>query len=357
MEVGGILAPGTINGTLLNQWRPGERLLVEVVHKTAEGKGIVRINGQDLLALLETSTQVGDKFWVKVGNSSQESLLLIREPLPEKQGDVHLVPQQFPQLTERGLPINQEILTLIKTFPSGAMDIQETMSDEFMLNLRKSIPEWGGLSEENGAEELVEFLRKLGINYEHRLAQIQKLDPQAKEAEKDSLKDTYKYKLLEALQNKEAHDHDGQSTHLLQKITAQQLWFKTGTLDNAFMLLHLPLLNQEQLVPVHIAIESSRKGSKMNEKHCRIAIQIETQQLGDVGIDAYFNQDSLFFRILTRDTQVLPQLLEMVMPQTRVKFSKLGFKLENVEIGDLEINLEFQNFLKGSRRSGVDIQR
>lgn len=358
MEVGGILAPGMITGTLLNQWRSGDRLLVEVVHKTAEDKGTVRINGQDVLALLETSTQVGDKFWVRVGNTSQESLLLIREPLQEKQGDVHLAPQQFPQLTERGLPINQEILTLIETFSSRAMDIQGTMSDEFMVNLRKSIPEWGGLSEENGAEELVEFLRKLGINYEHRLAQIQKLDPRAKEAEIDSLKDTYKYKLLEALQNKDAQaqEHDSQSTHLLQIITAQQLWLKTGTLDNAFMLLHLPLLNQEQLVPAHIAIESSRKGSKMDEKHCRIAIQVETQQFGDVGIDAYFNQDSLFFRILTRDTQVLPQLLEIVMPQTRVIFSKLGFNLESVEMGDLDKNLEFQNFLKGSRRSGVDIQ-
>ena len=357
MEVSGILAPVAIKGTQHNQWRPGERLLVEVVHKTAEGEGTVRINGQNVLALLETTTQAGEKFWVKVGNTSQEGLVLIREPLQEKQGDVHVAPQQFLRFTERGLPINQEILTLINTFSSEAMDIQETMSDEFMGTLRKSIPEWGVLTEENGAEELVEFLRKLGINYEHRLAQIQKLDPQAKQAEIDSLKDTYKYKLLDAMQNKEAHVQDSQAAHLLQKVTAQQLWLKTGTLDNAFMLLHLPLLNQGQLIPAQIAIESSRKGSKMDEKHCRVALQIETPQLGEVDIDAYFNQDSLSFRILTKDTQMLPQLLELVMSQTRVEFSKLGFKLENVDTGDLDKNVEFQNFLKGTRRSGVDIQR
>jgi hypothetical protein len=368
MEVGGILAPGPGQSTLFNQWNLGQRLMVEVVQKTSEGEGTIRINGQDLSALLESTTKVGDKFWVKVGNLSEGSLLLIREPLMEKQGDIHVVPQQFEQLTERGLPINQEIITLLKTFPTANTEIltallnnlRGTPLDGLLINLRKSIPKWEGLSGETGAEELVDCLRKLGLNYEQRIQQMMKLDPQAKETEKNSLKDTFKFALFEALKNQESLDHlDSKGTliNLLEKLTGQQLWFKTGALDNAYLLLHLPLLNQEQLVPVQIAIESARKGGRMDEEHCRVGVQMETQQLGQVGIDASFYDDSLTIRVLTRDHQFMHQLLEEVLPETRTQFAKLGFTLTKIETGDLDQAIEFQNFLQGSRRSGVDIQR
>jgi len=366
MEVGGIPAPGAVNSTLLKQWHLGERLLVEVVQKTSEGEGAILVKGQEMSALLETSTKVGEKFWVKVGNLSEGSLLLIREPLMEKKGDIRVASQQFKQLTERGLPVNQEIINLLKTFPTANTGIlgtiltslQGTSLDGLIMNFRKSILKWEGLSEETGADELVEFLRKLGLNYEQRIQQMMKLDPQTKEAEKNSLKDTFKFALLEALQNQEGmDDSEGSVANLLQKLTGQQLWFKTGALDNAYVLLHLPLLNQEQFVPVKIAIESARKGGKMDERHCRVGIQTETQQLGVVGIDAFFYQDSITFRVLTSDLEFLPQLLEEVLPETRIQFAKLGFNLTKIETGNLAQNIEFQNFLQGSRRSGVDIQR
>ncbi|SPF56763.1 conserved hypothetical protein [Candidatus Desulfosporosinus infrequens] len=368
MEVGGILTPGGINRIDHNQLRVGERLLVEVIQKTGESEGTIRVKGQDLFALLETSTKLGEQFWVKVGDTKEGSLLLIREPLLDKQEDIQGIPQQVQQLTERGLPINQDMITLLTTFSAANSDsfgtllenIQGTMTDEFLVNLRKAIPSLDELSEGNGAEKLVECLKKLGLNYEQRLQQMLKLGSPAKEVEKNNLRETFKFKLLEGIQNQEGqdlHDPDGPLAHLLQKITGQQLWFKTGALDNAFMLLHLPLFNQGQLVPVQIAIESARKGSKMDEQHCRVAIQIETQQLGDIGIDAYFNQDLLTFRVLTRNLPFLPQLLEAVMPETKEGFAKLGFNLAKVETGDLDQSLEFQNFLRGIRRSGVDVQR
>jgi hypothetical protein len=368
MEVGGILAPGALKSTLLGQWRLGERLLVEVVQKTAEGAGTIRVKGQDLSALLESSTRVGEKFWVKVGNLSEGSLLLVREPLLEKQGGMPVAPQQFKQLTERGLPINQEIIALLKTFPTANTGIlstlltslQGTPLDALKMDFRKFMPEWNGLSEENGAEKLVECLRKLGLNYEQRIQQMLKLDAPAKEIEKNSLRETFKFALLEAIQNQEGQDlgdSDGPLATLLQKITGQQLWFKTGAQDSAYLLLQLPLLNQGQPMPVQIAIESARKGPKMDEEHCRIALQIETLQLGDIGIDAFFDHDSLTFRVLSRNLPFLPQLLEEVMPETREQFSKLGFHVEKVETGDLDQNIEFQNFLRGIRRSGVDVQR
>lgn len=366
MEVG-ILAPSALKSPLLRQFQVGERLMVEVVQKTSEGEGTVRIKGQTVSALLETSTQVGEKFYAKVGNLIEGSLLLTREPLLQKQGDIRVPPQQFTQLTERGLPINQEIMTLLKTFPKantgtlGALltSLQGTPLDGLIMNFKKLIPKWEGMAEESGAEKLVECLRKLGLNYEQRIQQMMKLDGQSKEIEKNSLKDTFKFAILAALQNPEGmegHDSEGTLTSLLGKLTGQQLWLKTGTLENAYLLLQLPILNQEQVVPAQIAIESARKGGRMDEQHCRVGIQVETLLLGEVGIDAYFYEDSLTLRVLTHDHQSLIQLLEEVLPEAKTQFARLGFKLSNVGTGDLAQNTEFQNFLQGSRRSGVDIE-
>jgi len=365
MELSGISAPGSVNPNPLNKFKLGERLLVEVIHKNSEGEGTIRVKGQTMLALLETSTQEGAKFWVKVGSLNEGGLLLIREPLPGKFGEVS-APQQFRLLTERGLPNNQEIIALIKSFPTSKMgafssffgSMQGALTDELLINLRKAIPQWNGLAEENGFDKLLASLRKLGLNYEQRIQQMLKLDYPAREIEKNSLKDTFKGKLLEAIQGQEEenlYDSNSPLARLLQKITGQQLWFKTGALDNAYMLLNLPLFDQERFVPVQIAIESARKGLKMDEQHCRIAILVETEELGEIGIDAFFNEESLTCRVLSHDLQFIPHLLGMVIPETRERFAQLGFNLGRVEVGELKESLEFQNFLQGSRRSGVDI--
>ena len=145
--------------------------------------------------------------------------------------------------------------------------------------------------------------------------------------------------------------------NLLDKVTGQQMWIRAGGLDNAFILLYLPFLNQkEEPVPARIAIESARKGSKMDEHHCIIAVQVETQGLGEVGVDALFDNDTLTFRVLTHDLDFMPQLIEEIYPETKDKFAKLGFALRSIETGSLTDNIEFQNFLKGKRRSGVDVR-
>jgi len=369
MEIGSISAPSSVNTALLNKFQLGERLLVEVVHKINEGEGTVRVKGQSMHALLETSTQVGEKFWVKVGSLNEGGLLLIREPILGNSKDISLSPQQFQLILERGLPNNQEIIALIKSFPTSNMGVFSSLfrsmqgtliTDELLINLKKAIPQWNSLSQDNGMEELLASLKRLGLNYEQRIQQILKLDYPAKEIEKQSLMDTFKGMLLKAIQgqaSEDLSDSDSPLAQLLQKITGQQLWFKSGTMDSAYMILHFPFLNQEQFVPVQIAIESARKGLKMDEQHCRIAILVETQELGEIGIDAFFSENTLSCRVLSHDLKFLPLLLEVVIPETKERFAKLGFHLERVEMGELDQNPEFQNFLQGSRRTGVDILR
>ncbi|KGK89727.1 hypothetical protein DP73_08815 [Desulfosporosinus sp. HMP52] len=368
MEVSGISAPSSANAALLSKFQLGERLLVEVMNISDKGEGTIRVKGQSLNALLETSTQVGEKFWVKVGNLNEGGLLLIREPIPGKLKDSFSVPPQVQQINERGLPNNQTIVALVKNFPTTPLEVFSALfgsmqgtafNNELLTYLKKAIPQWSSLSGDNGKDELLKSLKKLGLNYEHRIHNMLKLDQPAKEIEKQSLLDTFKGVLLKAIQsqnNEDRNDSDNPLVQMLQKITGQQLWLKTGALDSAYLILHLPLLNHEQLIPAQIAIESSRKGSKMDENHCRIAILVQTQELGEIGIDAFFNEKNFTCKVLSDDS-LLPRLLEAAIPETKEKFIKLGFQLERVESGELRQNLEFRNFLHGSRRSGVDILR
>ncbi|MCO1600419.1 hypothetical protein [Desulfosporosinus nitroreducens] len=370
MEVSNIsAAPSSISASLLNKFQLGERLLVEVVQKLNDGEGTVRVKGQNMHALLETSTQAGEKFWVKVGSLNEGGLLLIREPILGKLKDFSSAPQQLQQIIERGLPNNQEIIALIKSFQTSNIGLFRSLfgcmqgtsiTDELLTNLKKAIPQWNSFSEDNGMEELLSSLKKLGLNYEQRIQQMMKLDYPARGIEKQMLQETFKGMLLKIIRgqtSEDMSDSDGPLLQLLQKITGQQLWFKTGTMDSAYMMLHIPLLNKEQFVPVQIAIESARKGLKMDEQHCRIAILVETQELGEIGIDAFFNENSFTCRVLSNDLQFLPALLEAVVPETRERFAKLGFHIERVEMGELDQNLEFKHFLQGSRRTGVDISR
>ncbi|WP_407308690.1 hypothetical protein [Desulfosporosinus sp. SB140] len=366
MEVTAILKSGLLNDLKARQWQPGERLLVEVIQKNSESEGTIQVKGVVLSAALETSTHVGDKFWVQVGELKAGYLLLIREPQSEKVQDIPANPGQFQKLTERGLPSTQELLTLVREFPISGSEasllemIQGSLPEEFIINLRKSLPKLESLLEENGAEKIVECLRKLGIDYEQRIQQMNKLDSKAKEAEKESLRNTLKSVVLEAVQKQREENLNGDSSgmfaRLLAKITGQQLWFKTGTFNNGYVLLDLPIVDQEEFMPIRIGMESARKGSKMDERHCRVAIQLETKGLGVIGVDAFFDQDSLTINVLAHDHLSLSKLLEKVLPETKAQFAKLGFKVMKVSLGDLDQNIEFQNFLQGFRRSGVDIE-
>lgn len=369
MDVSGISAPSSIKSALLNRFQLGERLLVEVVNKINEGEGTVRVKGQNMHALLETTTQIGEKFWVKVGSLNEGGLLLIRESTLGISKDISLAPQQFQQVIERGLSKNQEIIALLKSFPTNMGvfssllgSLQGTsIADELLINLKKAIPQWNSFSDDKGIDELLASLKKLGLNYEQRIQQIPSLDDSAREIEKQSLLETFKGMLLKAIQSQtseELSDSDSPVMQLLQKITGQQLWFKSGALDNAYVLLHIPFFYQEDMfVPVQIALESARKGQKMDEQHCRIAILADTQELGEIGIDAYFNENSFTCKVLSKDLTILPELLKAVIPETKERFAKLGFHLERVEVGEIDQNLEFEKFLKGSRRTGVDISR
>lgn len=366
MEVSGIIPVQRMNVIDLNQWHPGERVLVEVLSKGTEGEGVIRLQGQELLAQLETSAQTGETFWAKVGDVNEENVLLIRDPQMAASEPLNVTSQQVQLLSERGLPLHEDFVVLLNAFFSGKAEMTDllakagqTSSLTQMINKNIVLPEWGAFVENNSAEQLLGLLRTLGLNYEQRLFQLLKLDPSEQETEKKKIKETLKYKLLQMLEDQEgrANSEENLLQPLLREITGQQLWMRTGIQENAYALLHLPLMLEGQPVLIKIALEGGRRGVRIDEQHCRVAFQVETPQLGEIGVDAFFNQETLTLHILTHMPQVLASRIEEVIPDTKEQFAKLGFRLINVDIGDLTQNIEFQNFLQGVHRSGVDVQR
>ena len=368
LQITGVQAPRLLGEQALKEWRSGQQLLVEVIQKNDDNQGTIRVDGQTLSALLETSAQAGDKFWVRVGQVEEGFLLFLRNPQAADANSVSAAAgsPEFQAAMERGVPLQPEVVALVQDFPLTdaprlLTNLSGVFNPEFMTELKKTFPEWSTLSGEKGAEQIIECLRKLGIDYEQRLGQLAKLDPQMKETEKEALRTTLKSAVLLGLNRQStAGEETGEEyvslTQVLRDITGQQLWLKTGALDNAYLLFNLPLKNREEYFPAKVGIEGSRKGLKLDDKHCRIGLSLETENLGLVGVDAFFNQDTLTLRILSQDPAGLQEIVPDVLSETQAKFAKLGFSLGNIATGDIDKNPEFRDFLRGQKRSGVDLR-
>ncbi|SHN82345.1 hypothetical protein [Desulfitobacterium chlororespirans] len=77
MELQGL---GSINLPLKNQSiQPGQRFLIEVIHRDPSGKAQIRIGGQVIPALLETSAQPGEKFLATVQRIDASGIVLARD--------------------------------------------------------------------------------------------------------------------------------------------------------------------------------------------------------------------------------------------------------------------------------------
>ena len=77
MELQGL---GSINLPLKNQGiQPGQRFLIEVIHRDPSGKAQIRIGGQVIPALLETSAQPGEKFLATVQRIDASGIVLARD--------------------------------------------------------------------------------------------------------------------------------------------------------------------------------------------------------------------------------------------------------------------------------------
>ena len=169
---------------------------------------------------------------------------------------------------------------------------------------------------------------------------------------------TLKPLILQMLQNPSllATQHLKDFEEILNQLTGQQLWLRTGDQEKAYVLLHIPIRDNGNMLLANVAIESTRKGNKMDTDHCHLALQMETPLLGEVGVDLWFFEDNLSLRVLIDQPERLTSLLEQILPLTKESFLQIGFNLRSVEIGDLTIDQEFKRFILGQRKKGVDLK-
>lgn len=345
-------------------WQPGQHLQIEVITITGAGEGIILLDGQLTPALLETSVKPGDKFGVTVREINDGTLLLVRDAANDPK--VSFGNQDY--IKERGFPLNEQIEKLLQNFPEieepGITLLAENKSESIppQLNkvrdiLRQIIPEWNTLNSENGPQQFLHLAKTLGLDLEYRLRQSLKQNNLIGEPELENLRETVKSQILSLLQNEKNPLPVVWRERLqqaLQELTAQQFWVHTGSKETAFVLFQFPLQNQGNFFNVRIAIESSRKGTKMDFHHSHIALSLETPNLGTIGVDAWFFNERVNLKVLSSEPNELLPLIDEVMPITKEQFSKIGFYLNSVETGPWDPHI--QRFIKGERLNGVDIQ-
>ena len=349
------------NKVWTTRWQPGQRLAVQVLSLAENGEATILLDGEETPALLETATRAGDKFGVTVREVQDDALLLVRDA---KQAGNSLM-AQFPASAERGLNGSSLVEQALKVFagenrPALLVLVQgETEVPATMEGMQKSladlIPEWGEITAADFPERLVRLLKVLGLDYEHRLNQFDRLNEQFKQAELNDLKGTVKARLLSLLIG--AKDGDAGlelATKLLRELTAQQLWFQSGARETAYMIWQFPVSEEDGYFNVRVAAEGGRKGKKVDHHHCHVAVGMETPSLGEVGVDAWFYQDTVNLKVLTNSPEMLAPLLQEVLPVTQVQLQKLGLNLGRVDNGYLDG--DFQRFLRGQRPRGVDVQ-
>lgn len=348
-----------------SQLRPGQHLSVQVLRMGENGEGTILLEGEETPALLETVAKTGDRFGVTVREVADGTLLLVRDPT--QAGAAATRSEHLPVTTERGvsgsgsLELEQvlrnfavssrpELLVLVQ-----ADNVRPVQPAGLLTTVAGLIPEWSELTSADLPEQLVRFFKGLGLDYEHRLKLISRLDDRFKDAEVTDLKNTLKAQILSLLSGaKDAGANPEFLTKLLRELTAQQLWYQTGVGETAYMLWQFMVGEQDRYYNVRAAVEGSRKGKKIDRLHCHVAVGLETPTLGEIGVDAWFNQDAVKLKVLSHDPEMLEPILDEVLPVTRAQLQKLGLNLGSVESSNLDDN--FQRFLHGEKLPGVDIR-
>lgn len=297
---------------------------------------------------------VGLNLWKNLENFNSNELRLIREISLS-----NLTPEQD-GASIRELPLDPEISHVLRNSQildwRGLLEnptlVSETPEAKLLGKLFNLLPFWSELSGENGRLQLVSFLRKLGIDYEQRLAGLSQLDNNTQEEEIAQLKNTIKGNLMELISRTDSQLPKLQG--LLDKITGQQLGLLSGLMVNSYIRLSLPLQTNNQVQEVKIALQSDPQKNKLDALHCRIGVSLVTLALGEIGVDAYLFNNSISLRILTMMPQQLSLLLDEIQQETITRFSKLGLRLTGVEVATLDSHLDFKSFISGEPHQGVD---
>jgi len=359
------------NSTLLNRLltevdltrlQVGQRLEVEILSNDPNQEGMISLGGKILKAKLEAQVQTGERFWAAVKELGDKEIVLSRELFNNPKLE-SLTREQIITLVNRGFGFDTEISETLAQFGNSKtaglvhslLSSSNPQLKDLLKMFLKALPTWSTLKGTNYVP-LQQYFAVLGLENEKLIH-----DSFRQKNEQAAFEQTnIKINLLKILDDDQADSLSKEErtwlNKLLEDITGQQLWIQSGIKKNAYLLLHFPLQDNGQLYQCKVAVESSRKGRRIDMEHSRIALQVETPNLGIVGADIMIYEDNLNVCLLHDEIDILRPLIEEVYDDTAASFRDLGLQLGRVSLKSLKDDPGFLHFISGRQRSGVDIR-
>lgn len=352
--------PGLLGPVELNQLQVGQRVPVEIIRTDGAQEGLISLGGTLIKAKLEAQVQQGDRFWAAVRETGENGLILARENLSSNSSG--LSPKQVLLLLNRGLGFDPEIASFLEHFTgsintglASLLASRNPYLSKLIHFLWEHMPEWSGLSAKNYSP-LGKYYIHLGLEHERLIYELLK-NPNREEkiAEGQTVKEQVLVLLKESTGILSRRDRDCLE-NLLAEIVGQQLWIQKGVRNNVYFLMYFPLKDQDNLYNCRIAVESSRKGSKMDMDHCHIALQVDTENLGTVGADIRLYENKIYLCILHNDIEVLAPLIDIAKNNVREAFAELGLMLQDIALKKFADFPQHEKFISGDYVGGVDIK-
>jgi len=356
--------PGLLNQILpqadLARMQVGQRLQVEILSMDANQEGIIDLGGKLVRAKLDTQVQTGERFWAAVKEANENGIVLSRQSLQNPKLD-NLNKEQIITLVNRGFGFDPEISETLAKFMEGkgmtAFLSLLTSNHPQIRNLvalwLSALPNWSKLSGKN-SETLLKYFSILGLDDENKMWNSFQTENQTLD-----LSASVKRNILSILQDQTdtlSKEEESALEKIRDSITGQQLWIQTGTKKNAYCLLHLVLQDQGMFYNCEIAMESARKGQRIDEEHSHIALQVETQNLGKIGADIMIYEHRINLCILHEDAEALRPMIQEMEQHAKGQFDRFGLTMERITIKAFDESPYFNEFITGKQQSGVDIQ-
>lgn len=337
----------------------GQRVLVEVKSIGHNQEGLIFLNGKPLSAKLEAQFQTGERFWATVKEANQNGIVLIRENLNNWKIN-NLSKEQVFTLITRGLSLEPEISDYLAKFINNNscllsfITCKNPLLSKLISKLWRNILKWSQISSLR-IDSIEKYYKILGLNYERMIYESYK---QKQGIPKSTLM-SVKSLLLEIISNYRNSllgEDKAIIKQMLEEITGQQLWIQTGAENNAYCLMRFPLQDSGIIYNCILAIESSRKGEKIDINHCHLALKVETENIGTVGADLIIHEDTINVCILNDNVSNLAPIIEELYNNLEESFTLLGLILQKFSLKKFEDYPQFSEFIRGKHMSGVDIK-
>lgn len=344
----------------LSRLQIGQRLQVEVISKGQNQEGLISVGGKLIKAKLEVQVEPGERFWAAVKEADKNGIVLSREFLNNARLS-NLSTEQLIILVSRGFAIDAEISAYLSEFTANdksyilaLLESENPLLRNLAAKLLANIPNWSTLKGTD-ISDLIKYYENLGLEYERALYENYKNGQNDQKQDNLSLKAL----LLNILYNNDALQEKRDKnilTKLLEQITGQQLWLQSGAGKNAYCLMQIPIQDNGEIHYCKIAIESSRKGRKVDKEHCHLALQVDTPNAGLIGADLLIYENSIDISLLSDNTDVINPLIQEIYPDAEKGFELVGYRIQKLAVKSFEEYPNFSRFLTGSNLTGVDIK-